>query len=228
MPPKEKTPAEKAAERQRILDAALDIMATEGYAGLTMRRLGQEIGASATKIYLYFVNKDQVYLSVIIEGYQKLQTYLQEAVSAKTRPEEQLEAFLRAYVEFARSHSAYFQAMVQKKAPSMSQYAGTPLEETARAKFESGLVVLTMARQLLDAYLKEMGCQLTLSSDMAAFFLLVFLNGLLNSYHNGLVEEVFPGQNLLAACLQLLKDICTNFALPDAAGTLAEGQLPTL
>ena len=228
MPPKEKTPAEKAAERQRILDAALDIMATEGYASLTMRRLGQKIGASATKIYLYFVNKDQVYLSVIIEGYHKLQTHLQEAVAAQTTPEDQLEAFLRAYVEFARSHPAYFQAMVQKKSPSQSQYAGTPLEETARAKFESGLEVLTLARQLLDAYLEEKGCQLTLPSDKAAFFLLVFLNGLLNSYHNGLVEEVFPGQNLLSACLQLLKDICNNFGLPGAAGTLTPGSPPNL
>ena len=114
MPPKEKTPAEKAAERQRILDAALDIMATEGYASLTMRRLGQKIGASATKIYLYFVNKDQVYLSVIIEGYHKLQTHLQEAVAAQTTPEDQLEAFLRAYVEFAHSHPAYFHMFGQR------------------------------------------------------------------------------------------------------------------
>ena len=57
MPPREKTPAEKAAEKARILEAALDILACDGYEGLTMRKLGQKIGASATKIYLYFVNK---------------------------------------------------------------------------------------------------------------------------------------------------------------------------
>ena len=95
MPPKEKTPAEKAAERARILDAALEILATDGYQGLTMRRLGQQIGASATKIYLYFVNKDEVYLSVIIEGYRLLLDDLRQAVAAHTDPEARLDAFFQ-------------------------------------------------------------------------------------------------------------------------------------
>lgn len=107
MPPREKTPAEKAAEKARILDAALDILAADGYEGLTMRRLGQKIGASATKIYLYFVNKDEVYLSVVIEGYRQLCDSLRQAMETVSGGEAQFDAFLHTYLEFAWSHPPF-------------------------------------------------------------------------------------------------------------------------
>lgn len=215
MPPKEKTPAEKAAERARILDAALEILAADGYQGLTMRRLGQQIGASATKIYLYFVNKDEVYLSVIIEGYRLLLDDLRQAVAAHTDPDARLDAFFQAYADFARTHPAFFQTMVQKKAPLQDHYAGTPLEQTARIKFDAGLEVLHLTRQLLDDCLEQKGQRLQIPSDMAAFCLLVFLNGLLNASHTGLAAEVFPqGDQLMTASLQLLKNAFCNSSQP--------------
>ena len=132
MPPREKTPAEKAAEKARILDAALDILAADGYEGLTMRRLGQKIGASATKIYLYFVNKDEVYLSVVIEGYRQLCDSLRQAMETVSGGEAQFDAFLHTYLEFAWSHPTFYEVMALKKVPMQADYAGTEMEEVAR------------------------------------------------------------------------------------------------
>ena len=169
MPPREKTPAEKAAEKARILDAALDILAADGYKGLTMRRLGQKIGASATKIYLYFVNKDEVYLSVVIEGYRQLCDSLRQAMETVSGGEARFDAFLRTYLEFAWAHPTFYEVMALKKVPMQADYAGTEMEEVARRKYEAGMEVFTLTRQVMEGYLEEKGYTLPVSRDAAAF-----------------------------------------------------------
>ena len=157
MPPREKTPAEKAAEKARILEAALDIRACDGYEGLTMRKLGQKIGASATKIYLYFVNKDEVYLSVVIEGYRQLCASLRAAMAGCEGGEERFDRFLRAYLAFAWSHPTFYEVMALRKIPMHADYAGTPMEAAARQKYEAGMEVFLLTRKVLEGYLEEKG-----------------------------------------------------------------------
>lgn len=216
MPPREKTPAEKAAEKARILDAALDILAADGYEGLTMRRLGQKIGASATKIYLYFVNKDEVYLSVVIEGYRQLCDSLRQAMETVSGGEAQFDAFLHTYLEFAWSHPTFYEVMALKKVPMQADYAGTEMEEVARRKYEAGMEVFTLTRQVMEHYLSDKGYTLQVSRDAAAFSIIVFLNGLLNTYYNRLAHTVFSDlDQLLGDCIQLLKNSFRNSALSE-------------
>lgn len=216
MPPREKTPAEKAAEKARILDAALDILAADGYEGLTMRRLGQKIGASATKIYLYFVNKDEVYLSVVIEGYRQLCDSLRQAMETVSSGEAQFDAFLHTYLEFAWSHPTFYEVMALKKVPMQADYAGTEMEEVARRKYEAGMEVFTLTRQVMEHYLSDKGYTLQVSRDAAAFSIIVFLNGLLNTYYNRLAHTVFSDlDQLLGDCIRLLKNSFRNSALSE-------------
>ena len=206
MPPKEKTPEEKAAEKARILEAALEILATDGYEGLTMRRLGQKIGASATKIYLYFVNKDEVYLSVVIEGYRQLCASLRAAMAGCEGGEERFDRFLRAYLAFAWSHPTFYEVMALRKIPMHADYAGTPMEEVARRKYQAGMEVFALTCQVMEDYLQEKGYGFPVSRDVAAFSIIVFLNGLLNTYYNKLAQTVFSDMDqLLQDCIRLVK-----------------------
>lgn len=218
MPPREKTPAEKAAEKARILEAALDILAADGYDGLTMRRLGQKIGASATKIYLYFVNKDEVYLSVVIEGYRQLCDALRQSMEGVSGGEARFDAFLHTYLEFAWSHPTFYEVMALKKIPMQDDYIGTPMEPVARRKYEAGMEVFTLTREVMEGFLQEKGYDFSLSRDVAAFSIIVFLNGLLNTYYNKLAETVFPDlDQLLSDCVRLVKSAFRNCSLPGAA-----------
>ena len=216
MPPREKTPAEKAAEKARILDAALEILAADGYEGLTMRRLGQKIGASATKIYLYFVNKDEVYLAVISEGYRQLCASLEDAMARADTAEGRFDAFLRMYLQFAWDHPTFYEVMVLKQIPMQADYAGMEMEEVARRKYEAGMEVFTLTRQVMEHYLSDKGYTLQVSRDAAAFSIIVFLNGLLNTYYNRLAHTVFSDlDQLLGDCIRLLKNSFRNSALSE-------------
>ncbi len=47
-------------DRERILDAAAEIVGNEGLPALTMRRIGAELGADPTAVYRHFRNKQEM------------------------------------------------------------------------------------------------------------------------------------------------------------------------
>ncbi len=51
--------------RQRIAKAALRVIDREGLNGLTMKRLGSELGVEAMSLYFHFSNKDQILDEVV-------------------------------------------------------------------------------------------------------------------------------------------------------------------
>ena len=58
MPKKPFTPEEVAAQRQRIMDSASQVMAEVGFHHLSMRKLASQLGMTASNIYNYFPNKE--------------------------------------------------------------------------------------------------------------------------------------------------------------------------
>jgi AcrR family transcriptional regulator len=46
--------------REQIVSAAIELLDTEGPAGLSMRRLGTRLGSGATSVYWYVANKDEL------------------------------------------------------------------------------------------------------------------------------------------------------------------------
>jgi AcrR family transcriptional regulator len=57
MPRAKQTPQQIAEMRARILDAAREILRTEGYAALTIRAIADRIGSSPMTLYTYFRNR---------------------------------------------------------------------------------------------------------------------------------------------------------------------------
>ena len=54
---KERREREKSETRDKILDAARELFVTEGYEGVSMRKVAQKIEYSPTAIYVHFPDK---------------------------------------------------------------------------------------------------------------------------------------------------------------------------
>ncbi len=52
--------------RERILDAALELVVDDGWNGLSMRRLAQELDVWPMAVYRYFRDKDEL-LDAVVE-----------------------------------------------------------------------------------------------------------------------------------------------------------------
>ena len=119
--------AQKEDLRDRIVEAARDIVSEEGLDALSMRALGLRIGHSPGTIYLHFQDKDELLRSVMSEGFKRLGESM-EAELAKLGPEAgplaRYAAMGRGYARFALENTGYFRSMF--KMPAVAQLEGCP------------------------------------------------------------------------------------------------------
>ncbi len=95
----ERRARDKAALRERILDAARAIALSDGFAGLTMRKLAAAIEYAPGTIYLHFDGRDAIARELCLEGYRALLAALEPA-SVIADPRQRLAALARAFVGF--------------------------------------------------------------------------------------------------------------------------------
>jgi AcrR family transcriptional regulator len=112
----ERREREREALRQRIVEAARDLLSEHGIAALSMRAIAERIEYSPATIYLYFRDKDELVLQVVQAGFQRLREYTTEAlkqVAETADAADQYAATGRAYVRFALDNTAYFRVMFE-------------------------------------------------------------------------------------------------------------------
>lgn len=99
---------QKALLRQEIVDAARDILAHEGYAQLSMRKVAERIEYSPTAIYLHFEDKRDLVFQVCEETFGKLVVELESLESEFKDPVLRLREGMRRYVAFGLRHPEHY------------------------------------------------------------------------------------------------------------------------
>src|SRR5271169_4067671 len=87
---KEKRTKYREEFRREILDAARELFINEGYEKFSMRRLAEKIDYSATTIYLYFKNKDDLLFAICEEFFGDFFTQLSHIRAVSQDPVETL------------------------------------------------------------------------------------------------------------------------------------------
>ena len=103
-----RTTAAKEELRARILREAMALFVAEGYTGFSMRKLAHRLRYSATTLYGYFTNKDDLLLAVIEQGYDLARSRL---TVREGDPLEQLQALANAYFDFAFENPVLYELM---------------------------------------------------------------------------------------------------------------------
>lgn len=85
--------------RQNITRAAIKVFGEKGYKQTTMREVAQKAGMSVGAIYLYFKNKERLYLELMAEEAADLQQRLERLRNEE--PCAALHAYIRSNIDFA-------------------------------------------------------------------------------------------------------------------------------
>jgi AcrR family transcriptional regulator len=101
--------------RQAILTAAEALFLEHGYEGFSLRQVAEQVGYSATTIYLYFRDKDELLFEVALEGFDRFGRALREAHGKAAAPFERLRAIGRAYVAFGLGHPLHYRLMFMQR-----------------------------------------------------------------------------------------------------------------
>jgi AcrR family transcriptional regulator len=130
-------PTKRGQRRPGLLSAARQLFFEHGYAGTTMERVAREAGFSKRTIYLYFKNKDELFLSVGEEGLVLLRERIESIPTDRMSVEEGVATILDVYLRFAREHPQFFRIIFQEATAQMIKNAPEELrrrlEEHERA-----------------------------------------------------------------------------------------------
>ncbi|MFW5877101.1 MAG: TetR/AcrR family transcriptional regulator [Myxococcota bacterium] len=136
-------------ERRDLLDAASRILADEGLAALSLRRIAREAGASTMVIYTHFGDKDGLLRGLLTEGFRRFAAALR-AVDERD-PWDHVRELGRAYRRYAKANPSHFKLLFSHYWPEARNDAR--YEEARRhgeAAFGTLLAAVTRVMAALD------------------------------------------------------------------------------
>ena len=104
----ERKEREKEQRRQAILDAAESIFFLKGWKVATMDEVAGEAELSKGTLYLYYKNKDELFLAINYRGIKILVDHFEKAISSTGSGLEKVFAIGRAYYRFAQEYPDYY------------------------------------------------------------------------------------------------------------------------
>ncbi|MFT7620685.1 MAG: AcrR family transcriptional regulator [Planctomycetota bacterium] len=93
-----------------ILKICRQILLQDGYSGLSMDRIADEMGYSKGTIYLHFKSKEDVLAAVAVQTHRRRIEFFEKAATFKGKPRERLLAISVALDLFLRLFPAHFRA----------------------------------------------------------------------------------------------------------------------
>lgn len=142
--------------RGRILDTALEIIIDEGFDSLSVRKIASKIGVTATTIYNYYKNKDELNLMIRLRGFAALHDLLLERAEPFGTPEDRIMAMIRGYAEFGITNSSYYEIMFSLNTPKYLDYRGTPIEALASREKQVALSCMALFTEAISDYASDL------------------------------------------------------------------------
>ncbi|TDD27890.1 TetR/AcrR family transcriptional regulator [Kribbella turkmenica] len=95
--------------RHALEQAALEVVVSNGAAGLTMAEVSRRAGVSVAAPYKHFTSREALLASLAVRAYRQQREYYRAAMGRTTDARRQLADFAAAYVQFAANQPALFE-----------------------------------------------------------------------------------------------------------------------
>lgn len=127
--------SKSAQTRQRILDAAAEVLSRKGYAGTRLADVAAVAGVQAPAIYYYFASRDELVEEVMWVGAHRVRLHVEErlaAVPEDASPMDRLMIAVEAHLRFELQLSDYATASVRNAGHVPEQLRVRPAAEEAQ------------------------------------------------------------------------------------------------
>jgi AcrR family transcriptional regulator len=113
---KERREREKSETRDKILDAARELFVTDGFEGVSMRKVAEKIEYSPTAIYVHFADKQELFRELCHQDYARLAEVFQSS-AISTDPIERLKQIGAIYIDFGTRYPNHYRFMFMTPHP---------------------------------------------------------------------------------------------------------------
>jgi AcrR family transcriptional regulator len=131
--------ARRRSAQDAILEAAWDVVRSDGLAGLSLRELAKRAGITTPTIYAYFQSKNAIYDAMFSQAATKFAELMSEPYASQ-EPPAILAGGVRRFLEFCTSDTARYQLLFQRTIPGF---------EPSAASFAPAVRALELVRQRL-------------------------------------------------------------------------------
>lgn len=147
---------EREARRAKILAAAEDVFVAKGFADATMDEVATRAELSKGTLYLYFKDKDDLYVGTCLLTLRRLVERYEQVTAGDGAPLEVLRELSRAHVEFARENRERFRLAMSWMLSNFTVDPETRSFDTYRKLLQRvfQLVVSTIARGQADGSIR--------------------------------------------------------------------------
>jgi AcrR family transcriptional regulator len=115
----ERRERERLETREKILDAARELFITEGYDGVSMRKVAEKIEYSPTAIYGHFADKEDLFLQLCHSDFHRLaESFVQ--LGKIPDPVERLRHIGLAYIDFGAKNPNHYRMMFMSAHPCIA------------------------------------------------------------------------------------------------------------
>jgi AcrR family transcriptional regulator len=99
---------EKQEIRKQVLESAMALFLEEGYKNVTIRKIAEKIEYSPATIYLYFKDKDEIFLTLQKMAFERFYEF-QSSGQHIEDPVERLSEQGKTYLQFAIENPGYYE-----------------------------------------------------------------------------------------------------------------------
>ncbi len=90
--------------REEVLEVAIDLFAEKGYVGTSIRDIAKAIDRSASNVYHYFENKEELWLAILEYSVQDLPEKLRTVAHGEGEPLDRFKKLIEAHLEDSTKH----------------------------------------------------------------------------------------------------------------------------
>jgi TetR/AcrR family transcriptional regulator len=106
---------EKTQRRNQIVNAAQKRFFQKGYEDVSMDEIAQDLELSKPTLYLYFQNKDALFLEVVVHGLEDFVAEFKDATAAAKTGKEKTLAFISTFFKFCRKNPDYYRLLIEAR-----------------------------------------------------------------------------------------------------------------
>jgi AcrR family transcriptional regulator len=179
--------------KERIISVAREVFADKGYKGTTVREIARIVGVTVGVLYLYFENKEDIYLEALREGVRLYKEGISEVIGCED-PEVAIREYIKNHLEYST---------LRKQSISL-QFKDYDLEFARPFRTE----FFSYQKEFLTGIIKkgvEQGMFCVSDCGDAALFILYVLKGAVFNDLAGTVNLTTAGDTLCGSVLSFLR-----------------------
>lgn len=115
--------------REAIIKAATEIFKKKGLTASTMEEIASRAELSKATLYLYFTNKEELFLAVLLIVTEVFNRVMAAGQKAENSEIENLHALGRSYLEFYKKYPAYYKLLNTLDPAEDFNYSKYPISE---------------------------------------------------------------------------------------------------